>query len=428
MELLNNIDSPADLRKLKPELLKKLSKELRYFLLDVVSENGGHLASNLGSVEITVALHYIFNTPNDRIVWDVGHQAYGHKVLTGRKNELSTIRKFQGLSGFTCRAESKYDHFGAGHASTAISAALGIAEGMRNQGENKFAIAVVGDGALTGGLTFEAMNNAGHLPAKNLVVILNDNEMSIDPNVGALAKFINGAVANTGYNKIRKEIKNLILSASAKGIDLKGVAAKVRSSVKNFLTPGILFESLGFRYFGPVNGNDIDALVSAFSFIKEEGPEDGPYLVHALTTKGQGYTMAEQMPVKYHGVGPFKIKDGIKSSKKKKKNYQDIFAETLVKIAKEDKSLIAITAAMPSGTGLLKFQKEIPERFYDVGIAEAHAVLFAAGMATEGLHPVVGIYSTFLQRAYDQIIHDVGIQNLPVSSSRIFLEELNGRS
>ncbi len=414
MNLLDSIDSPKDLRLLGPESLEQVVDEVREKILNVVSEKGGHFSSNLGSVELTVALHYIFDTPKDKLVWDVGHQAYGHKILTGRRDRFHTIRQYQGLSGFTSRAESEYDHFGAGHASTSISAAMGIAEGMRHGGSPHHAIAIIGDGSLTGGLVYEAMNNAGHIPVRNLVVVLNDNDMSIDPNVGALSKFISEAVTHPRYNHFRKEIRALLDGLTDRGVPVKNLASKFRKSLKNFLTPGILFECFGFRYMGPVNGHDVHALADAFKFIKNEGPESGPYLVHAITTKGKGYKLAEENASKYHGVTSFKIKDGIQPSGPKKPNYQDLFAEILIRLAKEDPRIVAITAAMPSGTGVNKFQKEFPSRCYDVGIAEAHAVLFAAGLATEGFRPVAAIYSTFLQRAFDQLIHDVGIQSLPV--------------
>lgn len=411
MKHLDSIETPADLRRLPRKALPAVCAELRNFLLQVVSEKGGHLASNLGTVELTVALHYVFETPMDRVVWDVGHQAYGHKVLTGRKARFDTIRQPEGLSGFTCRAESEYDTFGAGHASTSISAALGIAEGMRHRGASNLSLAVIGDGSLTGGLVYEAMNNAGHIPARNLVVIFNDNEMSIDPNVGALAKFISQAQKHPGYNRLRRELKELLQSVSERGAQIAG---KLRTSLKTAFTPGMLFECFGFRYIGPVDGHQIQDLVDTFSFVKKEGALGGPYLIHALTTKGKGYPLAEQLPIKYHGVTSFRVEDGIKSAAPKKPNYQDVFTDTLIRLAKEDPRVIAITAAMPSGTGLNRFQKEIPHQFYDVGIAEAHAVLFAAGLATEGFRPVAAIYSTFLQRAYDQVIHDVALQNLPV--------------
>lgn len=414
MEILSHIDSPGDLRKVSSEKLPQVCDELRAYILQVISEKGGHLASNLGSVELTVALHHVFETPKDRIVWDVGHQAYGHKILTGRRDRFPSIRQNDGLSGFTSRAESEYDHFGAGHASTSISAALGIAEGLRHAKSPQLSIAVIGDGSLTGGLVYEAMNNAGHIPAKNLLVVFNDNDMSIDPNVGALSKFINQAVTHRGYNRFRKELRSLLLTLEEKGVHLGNLASRIRKSVKNVFTPGMLFECFGFRYFGPIDGHDIHSLVETLRFIQQEGAEGGPYLLHAITTKGKGYKLAEEDAVKYHGVNPFKVNDGLKSSGVKKLNYQDVFADTLTEIAKDNPKVLAITAAMPSGTGLVKFQKAHPDRFYDVGIAEAHAVLFAAGLATEGFRPVAAIYSTFLQRAYDQIIHDVGIQNLPV--------------
>lgn len=415
MELLNKIDCPFDLRKLPKSCLKVVSQEIRDLLLKVVSEKGGHFASNLGSVELTVALHYIFDTPKDKIVWDVGHQSYPHKILTGRRDRFHTVRAHQGIAPFTCRTESEYDHFGAGHASTSISAALGIAEAMRHSGLGNMSIAVIGDGSMTGGLAFEGLNNAGHIPARNLVVVFNDNNMSIDPNVGALRQFVNHAITHPSYNRVRKDLMALLTSLNDHGVPVKNVAQTVRRSVKNVFTPGMLFECFGFRYFGPINGNDLDALLDTFAFIKSEGCEGGPYLVHALTTKGKGYKLAEENSLKYHGVGPFNADHGIVASAgAKKANYQDVFADTLIRLAKEDPRILAITAAMPSGTSVNKFQKEFPNRTYDVGIAEGHAVLFAAGLATEGYRPVAAIYSTFLQRAYDQVIHDVGLQKLPV--------------
>ncbi|MCB0416201.1 MAG: 1-deoxy-D-xylulose-5-phosphate synthase [Bdellovibrionales bacterium] len=414
MELLSKINSPEDLRKLNTGQLPQVVEEVRNFILDTISQKGGHFASNLGAVELTVALHYVFETPKDKIVWDVGHQSYPHKILTGRRDQFHTIRQKDGLAGFTARSESPYDHFGAGHASTALSSALGMAEAMRLKKDPHMAIAVVGDGSLTGGLVYEAMNNAGHIPAKNLLFLFNDNEMSIDPNVGALSQFINRTVTNPGYNKLRKDLVNILAAISEHGLPVQEIAKRVRGSVKNFFTPGMLFECFGFRYLGPINGHDIFEILDTLNFVKQAGPEGGPYLIHALTTKGRGYKLAEDNPVKYHGVGAFKICDGIQSKPKKIDNYQDVFADTLIELAKEDQRILGITAAMPSGTGLVKFQKEFPDRCYDVGIAEAHAVLFAAGLATEGMRPVTAIYSTFLQRAFDQVIHDVGIQNLPV--------------
>ncbi len=414
MPLLDQIKSPADLRKLSDASLRQVADEVREEILRVVSEKGGHLASNLGSVELTVALHSVFETPLDKLVWDVGHQAYPHKILTGRRDLFPSIRQTGGISGFTSRAESEYDAFGAGHASTSISAALGIAEGMRHSGTKHLSIAIIGDGAMTGGLAFEALNNAGHIPAKNLVVVLNDNDMSIDPNVGALNNFVNHTITHPGYNRFRKEMRVLFRSLSELGIPLTGLFSKLRTSAKSFFTPGMLFECFGFRYFGPIHGHDMEQLLETFRFIRDEGPSGGPYLVHALTVKGKGYLKAEALPLQYHGVTPFKIDIGLEKTEKKRLNYQDVFADTLIRLARQDPRIVAVTAAMPSGTGLAKFQKEFPSRCYDVGIAEAHAVLFCAGLATEGFRPVSAIYSTFLQRAYDQIIHDVALQNLPV--------------
>lgn len=413
-KLLDKISSPEDVRGLKKQDLPVLCDEVRSFILDVISQQGGHFSSNLGTVELSVALHYVFDTPHDKLVWDVGHQAYPHKILTGRKDRFHTIRQHEGLSGFTSRAESEYDHFGAGHASTSISAALGIAEGLTLKGSENLAIAIIGDGSMTGGLAFEALNNAGHIPAKNLVVILNDNDMAIDPNVGALNRFVNQALIHPGYNRLRKEIKAAIESMAENGVDFSKLLSKARRSMKNFFTPGMLFECFGFRYMGPIDGHDVAAVVKELSFVKKEGAEGGPYLVHVLTKKGKGYKLAEENSLKYHGVTPFSIKKGIQPSGPKKPNYQDVFADTLIRLAEEDNRIVAITAAMPSGTGISKFQKVFPKRTYDVGIAEGHAVLFAAGLATEGLRPVAAIYSTFLQRAFDQCVHDVGIQNLPV--------------
>lgn len=414
VRFLDHIDSPKELRSLEPQLLSQVANEVREQILEIISKKGGHLASNLGTVELAVALHYVFDTPRDKIVWDVGHQAYPHKILTGRRDRFHTVRQQDGLSGFTCRSESEYDPFGAGHASTSISAALGIAEGMRHGGLPNMSIAVIGDGSLTGGLAFEAMNNAGHIPAKNLLVVFNDNDMSIDPNVGAISKFVNHTVTHPGYNRMRKELHSLLRSLSERGVPLATFASKLRKSVKNFFTPGMLFECFGFRYFGPIDGHNLDELLEKLSFIKNEGGEGGPYLLHIITTKGKGYSLAEELPLKYHGVSPFEIHDGILPGGIKKPAFQDVFADTLIRLAHEDPRVVAITAAMPSGTGLSKFQKQFPQRCYDVGIAEAHAVTFAAGLATEGFRPVAAIYSTFLQRAFDQIIHDVGLQNLPV--------------
>lgn len=414
MSLLENISAPSDLRKLTDGDLDTVARELRQCIVDTISTEGGHFSSNLGTVELAIALHYVFDTPRDRIVWDVGHQAYPHKVLTGRRERLCTIRKKDGLSGFTCRSESPHDPYGAGHASTSISAALGIAEGLRLRGDDHMAIAVIGDGSLTGGLAYEGMNNAGHGPSRNLVVVLNDNAMSIDPNVGALSKFVNKAVIHPRYNNVRKDVRGFLEVLSHAGVPLRDAVSKLRRTVKSAFTPGILFECFGFRYLGPIDGHDIPALLEAFRFVREEGHRSGPFFVHVLTKKGKGYAFAEENSLKYHGVTPFKAEAGIVAGGAKKLAYQDVFADTLVRLAQDDERIVAITAAMPSGTGLAKFQKALPERFFDVGIAEAHAVTFAGGLATEGFKPVAAIYSTFLQRAFDSVIHDVALQSLPV--------------
>ncbi len=410
MKLIDKIKNPSDLRKLPIDSLDKLADEIRNLIINVISVNGGHLASSLGAVELAISIHYSFDTPFDRLVWDVGHQAYAHKIICGRAQLFHTIRKYGGLSGFPDRSESIYDHFGAGHASTSISAALGIAEAINKNGLNNFSIAVIGDGALTGGLAFEALNHAGHIHAKNLIVVLNDNNMSIDPNVGALQRFLNQRMNITFYNRFRHELANVLKSLNSHGFFLKELISRVRKSIKMIFTPEMFYECLGFRYFGPVDGHNINELVKVFSSIKCN-PPDGPYFIHTLTKKGKGFAPAERLPLKYHGISPFKVENGISV---KTKNYQDIFAETLVELAQKNKRIIAITAAMPTGTGLNLFKEKFPDRFYDVGIAEEHAVTLAAGLATEGYQPVVAIYSTFLQRSFDQIIHDVALQNLPV--------------
>lgn len=413
MKWLDKIDCPEDLRKLETDCLPAVAQEIRDFLIDVISTNGGHFASNLGSVELTVALHYALDTPRDRLIWDVGHQAYPHKILTGRRQRFATIRKKGGLSGFPDRHESEYDHFGSGHASTSISAALGIAEGMKHSGLPFLSVAIIGDGSMTGGLAFEGLNNAGHIPARNLVVVLNDNNMAIDANVGALQRLLNQRINNPSYNLIRKEVRSFVDSIDPDGTRLGYLLSKIRKSVKHLFTPQMLYECLGFRYFGPIDGHDLGALVKTFSSVKSEGA-NGPYLVHVITVKGKGYKLAEKLPLKYHGVSPFKVGDGLVEEPEHKPNYQDIFGETLIQLAKSDPRIITVTAAMSTGTGLNRFQSEFPARCYDVGIAEEHAVIFGAGLATEGFRPVIAIYSTFLQRSFDQIVHDVALQKLPV--------------
>ena len=409
--LLENINSPSDLKKLKPEQLPGLAAEVRTFLLDTVSATGGHLGSNLGTVELSIALHYCFDSPNDKIIWDVGHQAYTHKILTGRRDRFHTQRQYKGISGFPKRSESEHDAFGVGHASTSISAGLGMAAAAGIEGKRNHSIAVIGDGSLTGGMAFEALNQAGHLK-KNLIVILNDNEMSISKNVGAFSAFISRKMTGRYYRDLKKEMQILLKHIPAFGTDILHFARRAENSLKSFLTPGALFEALGFDYIGPLDGHNLQQLVDVFKNIHEL---DGPLLVHIMTTKGKGYKPAEDTPSKYHGVGAFDVATGKGAAKPNIKSYTDVFGETLIQLAAEDPKIIAITAAMPDGTGLNPFSQRFPERFFDVGIAEQHAMTFAAGLAAEGFKPVVAIYSTFVQRAYDQVFHDICLQHLPVT-------------
>src|SRR3990167_6027814 len=408
--LLDGIDGPADIRKLKLEQLSTLAQEVREEVISVVSEAGGHLASTLGAVELTLALHYAFDTPHDRIVWDTGHQAYAHKLICGRRIKLSTIRQLGGLSGFLSREESEYDVFGAGHAGTSVSAALGMVVAKNLQGAKHKVVAVISDGCLSAGFTFEGLNQTGHLD-KDLIVVLNDNEHFIDPRVGAVSSFLSKQFTTDFGLRMQRRISHL-LSSLPRGEDLKHAARKLKDSFLGLVTPGFLFESLGFQYVGPIDGHNISEMVTTLENVKHV---DGPTLVHVMTKKGKGYPPAEQDPVKYHGVTPFHVLTGKpKKPKGPVASYTDIFAQALIKIAKANPKVVGITAAMGSGTGIDKLSKEIPGRSYDVGIAEQHAVTFAAGMATEGWIPVVAIYSTFLQRGYDQILHDVCIQNLHV--------------
>ena len=409
--LLENINSPSDLKKLKPEQLPVLADEIRQFLLETVSLTGGHLGSNLGAVELTIALHYCFDSPFDKIIWDVGHQAYTHKILTGRRDLFHTQRQYKGISGFPKRSESEHDAFGVGHSSTSISAGLGMAAAADLAGSKNHAIAVIGDGSLTGGMAFEALNQAGHLK-KNLIVILNDNEMSISKNVGAFSSFISRKMTGRYFRDLKKEMQGLLKNIPAIGSDILHFARRAENSLKAFLTPGSLFEALGFDYLGPLDGHDLIQLVEVFNNINEL---DGPLLVHVLTTKGKGYKFAEDTPDKYHGVGTFDIVTGKGAAKAAAKSYTDVFGETIVRLAEEDPKVVAITAAMPDGTGLNEFAKRFPDRFFDVGIAEQHAMAFAAGMAADGFRPVTAIYSTFVQRAYDQVFHDICLQKLPVT-------------
>ena len=409
--LLESINSPADLKKLKPEQLPVLAEEARRFLLETVSTTGGHLGSNLGTVELTIALHYCFNSPSDKIIWDVGHQAYTHKILTGRRESFSTQRQYKGLSGFPKRSESEHDAFGVGHSSTSISAGLGMAAAADLAGTKNHAIAVIGDGSLTGGMAFEALNQAGHLK-KNLIVILNDNEMSISKNVGAFSSFISRKMTGRYFRDLKKEMQGLLRNIPAIGSDILHFARRAENSLKGFLTPGSLFEALGFDYLGPLDGHDLGQLVEVFTNINEL---DGPLLVHVMTTKGKGYKPAEDTPHKYHGVGAFDIATGKGAAKAAPKSYTEVFGETIVQLAEQDPRVVAITAAMPDGTGLNTFAERFPKRFFDVGIAEQHGMTFAAGLAADGFRPVAAIYSTFVQRAYDQVFHDICLQKLPVT-------------
>lgn len=407
--LIEKIKSPEDLKKLTMQELTELANELRELIIERVAVNGGHLASNLGVIDLTIALHYVFNSPVDKIIWDVGHQSYAHKLLTGRLEGFPSIRQHEGISGFPKITESPHDVFGTGHSSTSISAALGIAEARDRKKEYFKVIPVIGDGALTAGLAFEGLNHAGHLK-KDIIVILNDNEMSISPNVGALSAYLRRILMGDIYTKIKKETKSFLERIPSVGESVLKIAQKAEETVKGFIVPGILFEELGFQYVGPVDGHRIDLMVETFKRFKDF---PGPVLIHTITKKGKGYEPAEKSPGIFHGIGPFDIETGeLRSSGKK--SYSEIFGNFLVRLAKDDSRIVAITAAMTEGTGLGEFVNNFPKRFYDVGIAEPHAATFAAGLATQGLKPVVAIYSTFLQRSYDEIIHDVCLQNLPV--------------
>lgn len=408
--MLEKIFSPADVKKLGMEELKALAGELRHTIIGTVSVNGGHLASNLGVVELTIALHYVFNSPSDKIVWDVGHQSYSHKILTGRREAFPTIRKEQGLSGFPKRQESEHDAFGAGHSSTSISAALGILEGRDRNRESFKVIAVIGDGAMSGGLAFEGLNNAGHLK-KDLIVILNDNEMSISPNVGALSAYMNRILTGQFYRKLKKETKLFLEGIPKVGTPMAKMAQKVEETLKGLILPGILFEELGFDYIGPIDGHNIELLIETLRRIKTA---TSPTLIHIMTKKGKGYEFSEKDPCIFHGVGPFELETGSPKDTNGEMSYSAAFGNILTDLADSDPRIVAITAAMKEGTGLECFAEKHSGRFYDVGIAEPHAVTFAAGLATRGLRPVFAVYSTFLQRAYDQVIHDVCLQNLPV--------------
>ncbi|HPE03273.1 MAG TPA: 1-deoxy-D-xylulose-5-phosphate synthase [Thauera sp.] len=405
---LERIGCPADVRALDRRELGALATELRAFLIESVSKTGGHLSSNLGTVELTIALHHVFNTPYDRIVWDVGHQTYGHKVLTGRREAMSGLRHFGGISGFPRRSESEYDTFGTAHSSTSISAALGMAVAARARAEDRHAIAVIGDGAMSAGMAFEALNNAGDMENLNLLVILNDNEMSISPPVGALTKILARMMSGSTYNTARR-VGEKVLGVAPPVAEL---ARKVEEYAKGMIGPGTLFEEFGFHYYGPIDGHDLDALIPTLQNLRKL---KGPQFLHVITRKGQGYKLAEADPVLYHGVSKFDHTAGIQAGKSGGKlTYTQVFGDWLCDMAKADPRIVGITPAMREGSGLVRFAQEFPERYFDVGIAEQHAVTFAAGLACEGFVPVVAIYSTFLQRAYDQLIHDVALQNLPV--------------
>lgn len=408
--ILHRIKSPRDLRRFSPAEMNMLAGEIREEIIHTVSQNGGHLAPNLGVVELTLALHRVFSSPTDKFIWDVGHQSYTHKLLTERRDKFHTLRQFGGLSGFPRPEESEYDAFGTGHSSTSISAALGMALARDLKGENHHVVAIIGDGAMTGGMAFEALNHAGHLK-RNLTVVLNDNEMSISPNVGALAGYFTRLRTDPMYSRGKDEIEQLLRKIPSIGNTLLKVVDRLKDSLKYLVVPGMFFEELGFFYFGPINGHNIQTLITTLEKAKAT---PGPVLVHVITHKGKGYLPAENSAVKFHGIGPFDISNGKTAKSNKFPSYTEVFGRSIVNEAQDNKKVIAITAAMTSGTGLSEFAEKYPDRFFDVGIAEQHAVTMAAGMARAGLRPVVAIYSTFLQRAFDQILHDVCLQNLPV--------------
>jgi 1-deoxy-D-xylulose-5-phosphate synthase len=407
MKLLTTINDPSDLRKLPRTQLTPLATELRDYLLDSVSKTGGHLSSNLGTVELTIALHYVFNTPEDRIVWDVGHQTYSHKILTGRRERMPTLRQHNGLSGFPKRDESDYDTFGTAHSSTSISAALGMAQAAKIKGEKRHAIAVIGDGSMTAGMAFEALNNAGVEDDINLLVVLNDNDMSISPPVGALNRYLARLMSGQFYAAAKNVGKSMLPGPMLE------LAKKLEEHAKGMVVPATMFEEFGFNYVGPIDGHDLDSLIPTLQNIKKL---KGPQFLHVVTKKGQGYKLAEAEPILYHGTGKFNPVEGIKPATAPAKiTYTEVFGNWLCDMAASDKRLVGITPAMREGSGMVRFHQQYPERYFDVGIAEQHAVTFGAGLATEGMKPVVAIYSTFLQRGYDQLIHDVALQNLDVT-------------
>ncbi len=413
MGILEKIESPKDIKHLDINELGRLAKEIRKTIVDVVSINGGHLASSLGVVELTIALHYVFDMPDDKLIWDVGHQSYAHKLLTGRRRQFHTLRKYEGLSGFTRISESPFDAFSTGHSSTSISAGLGIACAKQLKNEKNKVIAVIGDGSMTAGIAFEGLNQAGDTHKdKDLIVVLNDNDMSITHNVGALSSFLSRKFSAKYLQELRKEFGEFLRNLPKIGDDIYQFAKRSEESFKAFVTPGMLFEAFNFEYFGPINGHNLEHMIKIMENIRSINE---PVLLHVMTKKGKGYPPAEKNPVYFHGIGSFEIETGVcRGSQSPIPAYTDIFGKTMVKMAEMNQKVVAVTAAMPEGTGLVEFAQKFPDRFYDVGIAEQHGVTFAAGMATEGFKPVVAIYSSFLQRGYDQILHDVCLESLPV--------------
>lgn len=409
-KILEQINETNDIKKINPKDYSKLAGEIRRFLIEHVSKTGGHLSSNLGVVELTMALHLFLDFPKDKLVWDVGHQSYTHKILTGRKEGFRTLRQFGGMSGFPKRKESNADAFNTGHSSTSISAALGMAKARDIKGDNNKIVAVIGDGALSGGMAFEALNNAGRMKT-NMIIVLNDNNMSISENVGGMANYLGKIRTNDRYQGLKNDVESTLLKLPMIGNKIADKLKRSKDSIKRLVVPGMLFEDMGLTYIGPLNGHNLPLMVSA---LETASKQKGAVLVHVVTKKGKGFSMAEKNPSAFHGVNPFELKTGKAKEVKTGSSYTDVFSSALCKMAKKQKEIVAVTAAMPSGTGLMPFKEAFPERFYDVGIAEEHAVTFAAGLAAEGLRPVVAIYSTFLQRAYDQILHDVCISKLPV--------------
>ncbi len=414
--ILDQIHLPRDLRALPEDRLEEVAAAVRSAIIEAISKTGGHLAAGLGAVELATAIHYVFDTPDDRVIWDVGHQGYPHKMLTGRREQFPSIGKKGGMGKFLRRSESPYDVFGAGHAGTSISAATGVAEAIRRRGESRKTIAVIGDGALTAGMAYEGLNNAGYLKLRDLIVVLNDNEMSISKNVGALTSFLARRWSAPQTRRLKHAVKAFLESVPFAGEELVELARRAEQSFKGFISPAQLFEGLGFNYIGPIDGHDVQELVQTFRNVRDIEDNEHPVLVHCRTEKGYGYEPSQTDPIKYHGVSQFEVSSGtMKKSSGGPPSWTEAFSDALIELAKEDARIVGITAAMAGGTGLDRFEKVFPDRFYDVGIAEQHAVTFAAGLATEGVKPVCAIYSTFLQRAYDQVVHDVCVQNLDVT-------------